>query len=120
MSATTRAGKASNAELNVTQKSSSAQVNTSASEHGRETLSLCGGDSLTHRVKKESTARYSETKAGTEVQTLSDRLTPSLISAGLVCGIIPMSMRDALGQATLDAVLRRQDGKPAAIPKEDC
>jgi hypothetical protein len=75
--------------------------------------SLFGSDSETTQAKKASTAPYSETNQSTDHQTLSDRLTPLLISAGLVCGIIPTSMRDASGQGTLDAVLRSQDGEPA-------
>jgi hypothetical protein len=60
-----------------------------------------------------------ETKVSTGQASLSDRLTPLLISAGLVCGIIPLSMRDASGQQTLDSVLRVQAGETAGKPKAD-
>jgi hypothetical protein len=93
--------------------------NAFASAHGRETLSLCGGVLSTQAGKKESIARSLETNRNTSAQTLSDRLTPSLISAGLVCGIIPMSMRDVSNQLTLDSVLKPQAGGSVGKQKAD-
>lgn len=87
--------------------------NTSCSELGRVMPCLSGKSSETRAGKSESTALSSATRASTGAVTLSDRLTPLLISAGLVCGIIPLSMRDGSSQLTLDAVLRRQVGKNA-------
>jgi len=86
-------------------------------ELGMEMPCLFGGGSKTIADSKASIAPCSETKANTNPVSLSDRLTPLLISAGLVCGIIPMSMRDASGQLTLDVVLRKQDGDNAEKPK---
>lgn len=78
---------------------------------------------LTHEQeydKKESTVVSSETKATCKVQTLSDRLTPLLISAGLVRGIIPMSMRKKSNQKTLAFASSKPDGLNADTPKRDC
>lgn len=118
MNATTQEEKASNLGSNATQRSSSVLENTFAFARGMETPCLSGGDSSTPVDSRESTAPSSETKASIEVQTLSDRQTPLLIFAGLVCGTIPMSMRDVCGQQTLDAVLRKQDGSVAVRLKE--
>jgi hypothetical protein len=120
MNATTAEVSRLPAESAATQKSLLAQVNTSASEHGKVTPSLFGGGLSTPVGKLESTAPYSEMKASTAVQTLSDRLTPSLISAGLVCGIIPTSMRREYGQLTLDSVLRPQVGGFVEKQKAGC
>ena len=92
------------------QRKLSAPVNTSCSEHGAETLYLFGESLKTIADNKELTAPFSVTKANTNRQSLSDRLTPLLISAGLVRGIIPMSMRAKSNQGTLDIVLKSQDG----------
>ncbi len=54
-----------------------------------------GESSATTADKLELTAQSSETNRTTKVQSLSDRLTPSLISAGLVKGTIPTSIRKA-------------------------
>ena len=97
-----------------TQKRLLVPGNISCSEHGKETLSLFGENSEMIPGSKELIARYSGTKVNTNRATLSDRLTPLLISAGLVNGIIPMSMRKKSNQVTLDAVLRRPDGECVA------
>ena len=49
-------------------------------------------------AKKESSAVCSETRERTCRRALSDRLTPSLISAGLLCGTTPWSTRKQSGQ----------------------
>jgi hypothetical protein len=97
-------------ETDANQKKLSAPANTSCSEHGMETLYLFGESLKTIADNKELTAPFSVTKANTNRQSLSDRLTPLLISAGLVRGIIPMSMRAKSNQGTLDIVLKSQDG----------
>jgi hypothetical protein len=89
------------------------------SEHGQVTLSLCGDVLRMTAGSKESIVQYSETKAEFVQVSLSDKLTPSLISAGLVCGIIPLSMRDASGQQTLDSVLKPPAGNAAVKQKVD-
>lgn len=48
--------------------------------------------------RKASNAACFATKARTYRPSLSDRLTPSLISSGLVCGITPSSIRKASNQ----------------------
>ena len=98
--------------------SSAVPAKRSPCEHGRETLSLFGESLLMAAESRELTALFSETNPRTRQVSLSDRLTQSLISAGLVKGIIPMSIRDASGQQTLDAVLREQAGEPAESLKE--
>ncbi len=80
---------------------------------------LFGESSLTIQASKESTAPCSETKADTNPQTLSDRLTQSLISAGLVKGITPMSVRKQLGAAIPDIVSWQRDGISADLLKAD-
>lgn len=92
------------------QNSSSAPGKNWLFEPGPETLCSSGAGSATPAGNKASTVPSSETKARTEQVSLSDRLTQSLITAGLVCGTIPSSMRDVSGQQTLDAVLRPQGG----------
>lgn len=99
------------------QKKLSAPENISCSEHGKEMLYLFGENSRTNQGKLVSTALYSGMKANINHQTLSSRLTPLLISAGLVRGIIPMSMRVKSNQLTLDAVLKRPDGECAEKQK---
>lgn len=85
--------------------------------HGRPTRCSHGGGLSTQAGNEELTAQSSETKADTVRVSLSDRLTPLLISAGLVAGIIPMSMREGSGQLTLDTVLRLQAGHAAEQQK---
>jgi len=80
-------------------------------EHGMVTPSLFGEKELMILDSKESTVQYSETKANICRVSLSDRLMQSLISAGLVKGIIPMSMRVRSNQQTLDVVLKKQGGE---------
>ena len=62
--------------------------------------------------------RYSETNRDTDPQTLSDRQTESLITAGLVRGIIPILMRRKSAQLTLDSVLRQLGGGVADEPSQ--
>jgi hypothetical protein len=100
-------------------QSSSAPANISRSGHGKEMPCSSGESLLMTADNKELIAPSSEMKAPTDHRTLSDRLTPSLISAGLVKGIIPMSMRKKSSQQTLDIVLRPQDGTPVESQKED-
>jgi len=68
--------------------------------------------------KTGSTARSSGMNRVTKALSLSDRLTPSLISLGLVKGIIPMSMRRISSQQTLGFALSPQDGNDADEQKE--
>lgn len=106
-------------EMDVNLSCFAVPVKKSCSEPGKVTHCGCGEDFKMIVDSRESIAPYSETKADTCQASLSDRLTPSLISAGLVCGIIPLCMRDASGQLTLDSVLRPQDGEHAEKQRED-
>lgn len=124
MSDIIQAKKVNRAESSEIQNCSQDLEKKSCSEHGRETLCLCG-EQITKNFQengiagKVSSVQCSEMNPSTKAATLSDRLTPLLISAGLVKGIIPTSMRDASGQQTLDSVLKLPDGERAEPPKED-
>jgi hypothetical protein len=91
----------------------------SSCEHGNVMPCLCGESSLTQADSKESTALSSETKASTSPVSLSDRLTPSLISAGLVCGTIPMSMRRKSNQPIQVPATKLLDGLSADSQRVD-
>lgn len=69
--------------------------------------------------RKGSNALSSETKAASRAQSLSDRLTPLLISAGLVKGITPKSIRKRLGAVILDFASSKLAGNDVGAPKED-
>lgn len=79
--------------------------------------SLFGESLLTIQVRKASTAPFFETKASTSAQTLSDKLTPLLISRGLVKGVIPTSMRMQSGQQMLASAFFEPGGADADKPK---
>lgn len=91
--ATTAAGKASGP-----QTSSSVLARSSHFEPLTQTLFSCGADSSMTAVRRASTAPSSATKGLTSRRSLSDRLTRSLITSGLVCGITPSSIRQLSGQ----------------------
>ena len=86
-------------------------------EHRGGTLCLFGENSKMILDSKESTAPSSEMNQNTNQVSLSDRLMQSLISVGLVKGIIPMSMRVKSNQLMLDTVLRSQDGNLVDLQK---
>jgi len=75
---------------------------------------------------KASTVPSSATKDSAEVRSLSDRLMPSLISAGLVAGITPTSIRRGSGQGWLDLAFSPQVGATSESvdgehePSQDC
>ena len=98
----------------------SAPVKPSSCEPMSMTRCLFGDDSLMtvstcEQVKSrtESTVPSSATKGDTDRQTLSDKLTPLLMSSGLIKGITPTSMRRRLGLRTLDFALSKPDGNDA-------
>lgn len=72
-------------------------ASTSSSGQTTETPCLFGGTLSTTAGKKASTVRSSATKARTGRPSLSDRLTPSLITAGLIRGITPSLIRRLSG-----------------------
>jgi hypothetical protein len=90
--------------------SSLGQEKQSSCAPGQPTLFLYGDDSLTTRDRRELIALFSATKAQLSRHSLSDRLTLSLITAGLVRGITPTSTRKRLGAAIPDFVLLLPDG----------
>jgi hypothetical protein len=69
---------------------------------------------------KALTVRFSETRARTARQSLSDRLTQSLITAGLVKGITPLSVRATSGLAIRDFAFLPLDGDDAGAPQKVC
>jgi hypothetical protein len=77
-----------------------------------ETLTPClFGESLSTIVdNKESIVPCSATKAQSDLPTLSDRLTQSLITAGLVKGITHTSIRKQYGLAIRASALWPLDG----------
>jgi len=78
-----------------------------------QTHYLSGESSLTIADRRELIALFSETKASLNPLSLSDRLTLSLISAGLVKGITPTSVRKRSGVPIPDFVLKLPDGRIA-------
>jgi hypothetical protein len=73
-------------------------------------LCLFGESSSTIPGNKASTAPFSATKVASDRPTLSDRLTPLLISAGLVKGITHSSVRKQSGVAIRASALWPLDG----------
>lgn len=90
--------------------SSSAPVRQSFCEPHQLTLFSCGGGSSTTADKKASIAPSSAMKARTFRRSLSDRLTQSLITHGLVCGITPTSIRQLCGQPIRALAFGSPDG----------
>lgn len=72
---------------------------------------LFGGEpSFVRTVKKVSNAPYSGTKVRTRHQSLSDKLTKSLITSGLVAGTTPSFVRKQFGVAIRDFASLPLDG----------
>lgn len=98
-------------------------ANTSCSEPETQTPCLFGENTLTtpSQNRKASSARSSATKRQTAIArpTLSDKLMPLLISAGLVKGIIPRSIRKQLGVRYRDTVFSALDGDMPAHAKTE-
>jgi len=84
-----------------------------SSEPEMPTLCLSGGNSSTPAGSKASTARYSGTRVRTYLPSLSDKLTQSLITAGLVKGITHTSIRRQSGAAIRATALWPLDGGAA-------
>ena len=91
--------------------SSSAQVRRSFSGRTQEMQFLFGGlPNIEATPRKGSSARCSVTRAHFGRQSLSDKLTQSLITAGLVAGTTPSLIRKQSGVAILDFVSLPLDG----------
>jgi len=86
-------------------------------ELGKVMPALSGESSEMTVDKQESIARCSATSQPTLVANSFVRRMRLLISAGLVRGTIPSSMRKGSGQLTLDGVLNWQGGDSAEKPK---
>jgi hypothetical protein len=93
---------------------SSDQGNISSCEPTEPTPCLSGESSSMTADKMESIAPCLEMKADTYRRSLSDRLTPLLISHGLVKGITPSWIRRALGAPIQGSALWPLDGSGAA------
>lgn len=88
-------------------------------ERSKQMLFSSGGNLSTDQGKKESIVPSFATKVRSDRAILFAKRTRSLITGGLVRGIIPMSMRRQLGQQTLDTAFLQQDGDDAALQKVD-
>ena len=95
---------------------SSVLASQSSCELTKEMPSLFGENIsiIRSRSRKALNARSSETKVRTSRQSLSDRLTPSLITLGLVRGTTPKSVRQTSGAAIRDFASLPLDGGGAA------
>lgn len=89
---------------------SSGPESPSSSERSKVMLVGCGESSSMILAKAALIAPSSQIILVTKAQSLSDRLTPSLISLGLVKGITPTSMRRRSGQRILDFASLPPDG----------
>jgi hypothetical protein len=99
--------------------SSSARESESSLEPTQRTLFSFGDTSATGTtIKKASTVQSSETRVRTDRLSLSDRLTQSLITAGLVKGITPSLIRETSGAAIRDFASLPLDGGAAVHPKK--
>lgn len=93
----------------------SGRAKRSSSARQKATRHLRGASLITgETVRPELSAQSSATAARTYRRSLSDRLTLSLISAGLVCGISPSLTRKQSGQPILVLALDTPDGGDAA------
>lgn len=109
-----------NIETDADGRNLSAPVKLSFSEPLPQTQFLFGESLLTNASTREpakdskaSTVPCSETRVDTYQASLSDRLTPLLISRGLVKGIIPTSMRKQSRQGILGIAFFVPDGHDA-------
>lgn len=71
-------------------------------------------------AKRASNARSFATRVRSDRPSLSDRLTQSLITAGLVRGITPSSIRKQSGAAIRDFASLPLDGGAAADQEKAC
>lgn len=112
--ATTAAARAS-----ARQTFSSAPATRSFSDQQLEMPFSSGvGRSTGETAKLASNAPYSGTRVRISVPSLSDKLTRSLITSGLVCGITPSSIRLLSGQPIRVLAFDAPDGSAAASPNE--
>jgi hypothetical protein len=89
----------------------------SSSPHPPETLFIFGGSSRMTADRSELIVPSFGTKEKSSLLTLSERLTPSLISAGLVKGTTLTFGKRLLSRGIQGFVLFAPDGKELDIPK---
>lgn len=93
---------------------SSAPASKSCSERSKAMpFSLGDGAYIAEMDSSASSAVYSETKAATCHRNSYAKRTQSLITSGLVKGILPMSMRKLSNQQMLDSAFFELDGEDA-------
>lgn len=80
---------------------------------------LFGAGSGINPVRPVLTALYSETKVHISQASLSDRLTLSLITSGLVAGITPTSIRQLSGQPIRVLAFAMPDGGDVGLRPGD-
>lgn len=71
-------------------------------------------------VRKALTARYSEMNPRSKAASSFDRRTRLLTVSGLIAGTIPLSMRRALNQQTLDFASLPPDGDTVEELEKTC
>lgn len=99
--------------------SSSDPVNRSYSARSKAMPSLSGEDANSDVTGKQAlNALSSETKGDASVPSSYAKRTRSLITSGLVRGIIPTSMRRRSGQQILDSAFFELAGGGAETPDE--
>lgn len=98
---------------------SAAPAKRSYCERGTATPVSSGENSSITVDRSASIVPFSEMKAESDHRSLSDRLMQSLITAGLVRGVIPTSMRTGSAQQTLAFVFCTPDGDTPAGRKAD-
>lgn len=98
---------------------SAAPVKKSYCAPAQQTLSLFGGVSLTTADRAELTALCFGTSLDAEAASLSDRLTQSLITSGLIAGITPTPIREKCGAAIPDIVLLGPDGSVVELRSQE-
>jgi hypothetical protein len=88
-----------------------------ASCSAQRELMLCSFGETTSTIRSQSKRGLSapsfEMKAHSSRLSLSDKLTPSLITLGLVRGITPKSIRKKSGAEILDFVFSKRAGEGA-------
>lgn len=109
-----------NTKMDENQKSLLAPANTSCSPCQTAQPCLCGENSEMTADKPALIALYSETSRNLNPATLSERLTPLLISAGLVRGTTLMFGLRLLNREIPAGVSYAPDGSVVVIQKGDC
>lgn len=102
------------------QRSLWGQENKSSSQHPKEMRCLCGANSRIDPDRRESTARSSEMNRKRSPLTLSEKLTPLLIDAGLVKGTTRTFGQRLSNLGIRAGVSFAPDGSVVATPRQVC